>query len=91
VIVELFFLHTARSDRKRRMTMEERERLMGFGMKPPYGKKVKLQKPPSVTENQWGNMLGNAIVSSCLQRILVRLLRAANFADASLKDPWEQP
>jgi hypothetical protein len=73
------------------MTMPERERLMGFDMKPPYGKNVKLHKPPSVTENQWGQMLGNAIVSSCLQRILVRLLRAAGFADASLKDPWVEP
>jgi len=70
------------STRGRRTTKEEMMRLQG--MKPEDFKVV-------VSENQWGQQIGNSMSVNVLERIFVRLLPSANLVPPGkvLKDRWE--
>ena len=74
--------------RGRRTSIAEMERLMGIGVAPPKGGEAAIvHHPPSITDRQWGSMLGNAIPVPLLQRLLCRILPAAGLS-GPLSDLW---
>ena len=78
------------TQRGRRLTVRERERLMGLHIKPWWGgRAVKLKRPRGVTDHAWGAMIGNAIAVPCLQRVLAPLMHTC--FGVSVSDPWVKP
>lgn len=76
------------SQRGRRQSIPERERLMGFNLKPPHGGVApRLRRPSGVSEREWGALIGNSIAVPILQRIFARNLPKC-FKGIVVADPW---
>jgi hypothetical protein len=74
--------------RGRRMTKAECERLFGFHMAPPLGgTPVFASQPGSVSDREWGAMLGNSIPIPMLARVLCHALPAAGLT-GRIEDVW---
>jgi len=74
--------------RGRRVTIQEMERLFGYGVKPPSGGQlVSLARPAKIANRHWGALLGNSIPVPLLGRILCRALPAAGLT-GPLPDVW---
>ncbi len=75
--------------RGRRMSITEMQRLMGVGIRPPRGGvPATIEKPVGISSRQWGSIIGNSIPISLLQRVLCRVLPAANLYSGGLRDLW---
>ena len=76
------------SQRGRRQSIPERERLMGFNLKPPHGDTApRLLWPSTISDREKGALIGNSIALPILQRILARNLPKC-FKGIVVADPW---
>lgn len=75
--------------RGRRLRTEEMERLMGLHLRPPHpkGHVASLERPASVSQRQWLQILGNSIPVPMLARVLSKLLPQAGLTN-QLTDVW---
>ena len=76
------------SQRGCRQSIPERERLMGFNLKPPHGDAApRLLWPSTISDREKGALIGNSIAVPILQRILARNLPKC-FKGIVVADPW---
>jgi DNA-cytosine methyltransferase len=75
--------------RGRRQTVTEQERLFGLHVQPPNGGcMVALRQPRTVSNRQWGSIVGNSIPIPMLARILCKFLPAVGLTP-HLADVWD--
>ena len=71
------------ASRGRYMSNQEMMRLMGVGIDAPAGwRRVRVTKPDAVPTSQWRGVIGNAILVTMLQQVLVALF---DFCSLSVK------
>ncbi len=75
--------------RGRRQTLQEMQWLMGVGIMPPQGRAASILRPDSVSDAEWGAMIGNSIPLPLLQRVLAGALFWSKLSQEPIIDVWE--